>query len=277
MSKEMKLFEQDLGKQYKEMAVLLPEDIDPKRFCRTVVSALASHPQSAKLLAADRMSLFNAAKKAATAGLMVDSNESTFVCFKDQVTLIPMVAGLIKLARNSGEVSNIEAHVVHQHDEFSYRPGMDGCPVFSPNWFSDRGAPIGAYAVLTLKNGEHSVSILREDEIMNIASSGRNVAQYDPKQGKFFGAWWKKAALRQVLKFAPKSPQLQAAIDTDNDNHDQTPRDVTPAASAASAASAVTNINKALDTPPNHREPSTAPGHSPQAVLQSDVDDEGFI
>jgi len=270
MSNALQVFEQDLGSQYKELATLLPEEIDARKFCRTVVCAVAAHPQADKILAADRGSLFNAAKKAATAGLLIDSNESTLVCFKDQVTLIPMVAGLIKLARNSGEITNIEAHVVCQNDEFSYRPGMDSCPVFSPNWFSDRGAPIGAYSVLTLKNGEHSVSILREDEIMNIASSGRNAAQYDVNQGKFFAAWWRKAALRQVLKHAPKSAQLQSAIDEDNTSYDKDPeRVVNPVAS----------INKALDAPnlrpaPHLERQEEAPQ---QAALQADVDSEGFI
>lgn len=221
---------QDLATQQKNIASMLPPGMDPKRFMRTTVNAISTHAQSDKLLKADRQSLFNACQKAAADGLLIDGKEATLVTFKNEVAYMPMVQGLVKLARNSGEISSVVGEVVFENDKFSYRPGVDKQPNHEPDWFGDRGKPIGAYAVVTTKDGEKTVTVMKESRIMAIAQGGRNAHQYTPGKGAHYEEWWKKTVIKNVLKYAPKSTFLESALANDNEHidPDQIPPDYIP-------------------------------------------------
>ena len=222
MPKEITQFTQQLNGQTKAIESMLPVGMDSRRFMRTVVNTISTHPQSDKLLRADRQSLFNSCQKAAGDGLLIDGREATLVVFHDRksntdrVSYIPMVQGLVKLARNSGEISNIIAELVYSKDDFQYRPGVDTQPIHDPQWFGDRGKPIGVYAVVTTKDNEKIVSVMPEKRIYSIAGTGRNADQYSPTKGANFEEWWKKTAIKNVLKYSPKSTYLESAISSDN-------------------------------------------------------------
>lgn len=217
----------DMASQAKSIEAQLPPGIDPKRFMRTAVNAISTHAQADQLLQADRQSLFMACQKAAGDGLVIDGKEATLVVFKGQAAYIPMVQGLVKLARNSGEISSIIAEVVYSADQFVYRPGIDEQPQHTPDWFGDRGEPVGCYAVVTTKTGEKIASVMRKDRIMAIGNGGRNGKQYTPGQGAHWMEWWKKTAIKNVLKYAPRSTHLESALEADNQHFDpdQVPAD----------------------------------------------------
>ena len=213
----------DLRDQMKPIESMLPAGMEVKRFMRTAINAISTHAQADKLLKADRQSLFNACQKAAGDGLLIDGREATLVVFRDNkqnkevVSYIPMVQGLVKLARNSGDIGSVIAEVVHQNDKFVYRPGIDSEPLFNPDWFGDRGQPVGCYAVVTTKDGEKITSVLPRDRILAIGQGGRNSDQYVPGKGAHYGEWWKKTAIKNVLKYAPKSTCLESAMSHDNE------------------------------------------------------------
>lgn len=122
---------------------------------------------------------------------------------------MPMVQGLVRLARNSGEIKTITSEVVYENDKFVYRIGLDEMPLHEPDWFNDRGEPKGVWACIKLVNGEVISAILPKSKVMRIASKSRNQKQYDPKEGPYFDEWWKKTAIKNVLKYAPKSTELE--------------------------------------------------------------------
>lgn len=201
-----------------QFAAALPKGVSVERFTRTALQGIQTHQQKDKLLTADRQSLYNACSKAASDGLQLDGREAALVVFADAVTYMPMTQGLVKLARNSGEIKNIMAEVVYSKDKFSFDPGTDDKPRFSPDWFSeDRGEPLGAYALITLDNGEFIHAILSKTKIMKIASKSKNQYQYDPQKGLYFDEWWKKTAIKNVLKYAPKSTELESALSHDEE------------------------------------------------------------
>jgi recombination protein RecT len=235
----------DLASQAKAIESMLPPGMDPKRFLRTVINAISTHAQSDALLKADRQSLFSACQKAAGDGLLLDGKEATLVTFKNQATYMPMVQGLVKLARNSGEITTIIAHVVYKDDKFQYRPGIDEQPMHSPDWFAeDRGEPIGVYAVVTTKTGEKICSLMPKKRVLAIGNGGRNGHQYQPGTGAHFEEWWKKTAIKNVLKYAPKSTYLESALDHDNEGYD--PDAVQPSYQTPVQKSAA-DLNAALD------------------------------
>lgn len=190
-----------------EFKKALPGHIPVEKFVRTIQTAITMTPVIADACnsQAGIQSLMTACTKAATDGLILDGREATLVIFKGAVTYIPMVAGLMKKARNSGDISTIDAILVHKNDAFSYNPATDEVPDHQPDWFSDRGEVVGVYAVVRLKDGTSQVEIMSKAQVMNIAAQSKNSAQYDPKNGKNFGEWWRKTVIRRISKYLPSS------------------------------------------------------------------------
>lgn len=193
-----------------ELKSSLPANISPDKFISTAITGIRTSKDPKKLLDADRRSLYNAVQTAAAYGLVLDGREAALVPFKDQVQFMPMVQGLVKLARNSGLISTIIAEVVYSKDRFSYKIGVDESPIHEPDWFADdRGEPVGVWALVTLSDGSKIHAIMPKKRVLEIASGSKNSEQYNPKTGKHFTEWWKKTAIKNVLKYAPKATELE--------------------------------------------------------------------
>ncbi len=190
-----------------EFKKALPGHIPVEKFIRTVQTAITMTPGIADACntPAGVQSLMTACTKAATDGLILDGREAALVTFKGQVQYMPMVAGLMKKARNSGDISAITAEIVYKDDPFSYNPATDDAPDHRPDWFGNRGEPVGVYSVCRLKDGSTVVEIMSRKQVMNIASQSRNSGQYDPNNGKNYGEWWRKTVIRRISKYLPSS------------------------------------------------------------------------
>ena len=103
-----------------QFAAALPPHVPPARFVRVAMTAVQSNPE---LLQAERKTLFAACMRAAQDGLLPDGREGALVIFKGKVQWMPMIAGILKKVRQSGELLSIAAHVVHARDEFRYQLG----------------------------------------------------------------------------------------------------------------------------------------------------------
>jgi recombination protein RecT len=128
-----------------EIAKALPKDIEPDRFIRTVITAVQMNPD---LLYADRRSLFASCMRAAQDGLMPDGREAVLNIYNTKtkvkegnreverwvptVQYLPMVRGLLKTIRNSGEIAHIDAAAVYQRDDFTFERGDDPKLVHKP-------------------------------------------------------------------------------------------------------------------------------------------------
>lgn len=224
----------DLATQSKQIASMLPPGMDPARFMRTTVNAISTHAQSDKLLNADRQSLFNACQKAAADGLLLDGKEATLVVFSGNVAYMPMTQGLVRLARNSGEIGNISYATVYKNDEFEYYTDLDGVHFIHKaikEWEGDRGEPVAAFCLISLKDSDEKIlKVLSKSRIMAIAQGGKNAHQYTPGKGAHFEEWWGKTVIKNALKYAPKSTFLESALAADNEHidPDQIPSDYVP-------------------------------------------------
>ena len=109
--------------------------ITVQRFLATAKTAVQTHTDKDRLASADRNSLYLSIKKAAGDGLMPDGREAALVVYGSQVQYQPMVQGLVKLARNSGEIESINSEVVYENDEFELYHDFDGVKFkHVPNW-----------------------------------------------------------------------------------------------------------------------------------------------
>lgn len=190
----------------------LPAHIPVDRFMRVVMTATQRNPD---LVAADRVSLFNSALLAAQDGLLPDGREGALVIYNTKkgndwvksVQWMPMIAGILKKCRNSGELSSVEAHTVHANDKFSYRIGIDEQPVHEPDWFGDRGAVIGVYAVAKLKDGTRVSEIMSKTDIEKVRSISRS------KDKGPWVDWWEEMARKTVLRRLSKRLPISSDLD----------------------------------------------------------------
>ena len=142
---EIQMLESDIKK-------MLPPSIPSDKFIRTVQTAITLNPDIAE---ADKNSVLNACMKAAADGLVLDGREAALTIYntkqkngswKKVAQYIPMVAGIIKRVRNSGEVARLNAFVVYANDHFHVTYGLEMNLKHEPN-FAEPGKPVGAYAV----------------------------------------------------------------------------------------------------------------------------------
>jgi recombination protein RecT len=202
----------------------LPPHIDVERFIRILMTALSQNP---KLAEANRDSLIMAAMKCAQDGLLPDGREAALVPFWNNkqkmnfVQYMPMFEGILKKIRNSGEVVTIEAHIVHENDMFTYRPGLDEIPLFNPDWFGDRGNFKGVYAVAKTKDGGIYVEIMSAKQVEAVKNVSRSADEaYSPWNGDFADEMRKKSVIRRLSKRLPKSTDLEQTLRNDDENYE---------------------------------------------------------
>lgn len=212
----------------------LPAHIPLERFKRVVLTACQQNP---KLATADRPTLFTSAMKAAQDGLLPDGREGALVIYNtkikdnnnaekwiDAVQWMPMIAGIRKKVRNSGEIATWDAHVVHEKDAFEFELGDDPFIKHKPFMGGDRGKIVAAYSVATLKSGEKSREVMSIDEIMAIWQKSSKAKD---KQGNPTGPWrdhqgemCRKTVARRHSKVLPMNTDLDDLIRRDDDLYD---------------------------------------------------------
>lgn len=191
--------------------------VSVSRFVTTAKTAIQTHTDKDRLSKADRNSLYLSIKKAASDGLMPDNREAALVVYGSTVQYQPMVQGLVKLARNSGEIVSINSEVVYSNDEFELYYDFEGLKFkHAPNWKEDRGEPCLVWASVKLKSGEIIARAYPKKRILEIASRSKMSGNYDINKGKDWEEFWRKAAIRNILKYAPRSTALDKVIEADN-------------------------------------------------------------
>src|SRR5512139_502946 len=203
-----------------ELKNALPVHIPPERFIRVVLTAVQLNPD---LLAADRQSLWNAALKAASDGLLPDGREGAIVPFKDKAQWMPMVGGLLKRFRNSGQFKALSVGVVKEGEEFSYWKDENGEHMRHVPGDGD-GKPVKAYAMAHTQDGGVMIDVMSEKDI----NKRRNVSR--AKNSQLWNDWveeaWQKTVLRHLAKRLPMSSDLDDLIRRDDDLYEFKPTPV---------------------------------------------------
>lgn len=209
-----------------EIAKALPKDIEPDRFIRTVITAVQMNP---KLIDADRRSLFGACMRAAQDGLMPDGREAVLNIYPtklkeggkeywvDVVQFLPMVRGLLKAMRNSGEVASVDAAAVYEKDEFAFERGDEPRIVHRPYMGADEaGDVIAAYVIVKLKNGETHREVMSKRDIEKVRAASKSAN--GPGWTKWYDQFAIKSAIKRAYKLLPSSSdRLDRVIEHDND------------------------------------------------------------
>jgi recombination protein RecT len=207
-----------------EFCNALPPQIPVQKFIRTTMTAIQMNPD---LLRADRRSVLASCMKAAQDGLLVDGREAALVIFKGQAQYMPMIGGLLKKLRNSGELASIGAHVAYEFDEFRYELGDEERIVHRPNLTGERGAAIAAYAIARTKDGAVYREVMSYEQVQQVREVSR------AKNNGPWVQWWdemaRKTVLRRLMKRLPSSADIDQVLDHDNETYDLAPQTTTAA------------------------------------------------
>lgn len=197
----------------------LPNHISVDKFARVLLTAVTTNAQ---LQQANRTSLFGACLKAAQDGLIPDGREAALVTFKTKdggvtAQYMPMLAGILKKVRNSGELSSITAQLVYKEDKFRYWVDADGEHIeHEPNLFVNRGDLIGVYALAKTKDGGVYIEVMTLEQIEAVRNSSR-AKDHGPWAGPFAGEMVKKSAIRRLAKRLPMSSDLDQVLTRDDE------------------------------------------------------------
>lgn len=239
------------SKQMREqIKMALPQHVNVDKFIRVVTTAVANEP---KLLEANRGSFYNACMKAAADGLVPDGKEAALVTFGGEVAYMPMVAGILKKVRNSGELSSICAFIVHQGEKFELWVDNTGEHFkHEPNVFDKKGEAIGVYAQALTKDGGTYFEFMTKEQILAIRNVARTKNIWD---GAFGLEKWKVACIRRLSKRLPMSTDLEQTIQRIDEEVDF---EETPTAPPATPPAPTDNTSSRLKSAVTAKTPAPA-------------------
>lgn len=201
----------------RQIASALPAHIRMERFERNLSNALMNEP---RLLDCNPREVFREVAKIAALGLLIDAQlgEAYLIASNKGPQARIGYRGLMKLARQSGDVSTIYAHAVHQFDEIECTLGDDKRLTHKPKLFGERGSEVGYYAVVKYKDGTTDFEPMTLEEINKIRDKSDGYRAF--KANKIKDTPWassyeemaKKTCIRRLMKRVPQSPDMADAL-----------------------------------------------------------------
>ena len=252
----------------------LPSTMDPKRFARLIFNSVRRTP---KLAQCSATSLIGSLLSASALGLEVDSplGESYLVPYKTDAQLIVGYQVIVKLYRQHPMAGQVASGWVGERDRFEYAYGTQPYLTHVPA-LGDRGEPVAFWASYSLKDGTTDFAVLSPSEVKALRGNMKKGDIADPQH------WMsRKTVLKQVLKLAPKSTQLAAALLIDEQPvggvHQVTGLESVAASVAAIAAEVGEDVDPETGEVMNSREaqPAVEEVSAPLVMGESVADAEG--
>lgn len=206
-----------------QIAMALPKHLTPERMIRVALTAVSRTHQ---LQSCDPKTVAACVVQASILGLEPEAalGEAYLVPFKvkgvQMCQLVIGYKGLIKLVRNSGQLSMINAATVREKDTFEFEDGLKPYVVHrKPSPFAspvDRGPVIGYWAGALLKDGSQQFVVMGKGEVEEHMRRYSKSYTLDSSPWKTeFDAMALKTCIRKLCKFLPQSVEVQTAIALD--------------------------------------------------------------
>lgn len=207
------------GSQYKQqLSMALPKALDPERFVRTAINEFRKNEMLQQCSVPSVLGYF---LQSAALGLEPATvlGHCYAVPFDNRKTnqreaqFIIGYRGMLALARRSGEVSTMNAHIVYEQDEFELTYGVEESITHKPKLDGDRGKMIGVYAIAKFKDGGWQHIYMSKEEVDAIrarsksANKGPWVTDYSEMA--------KKTALRRLFKYLPINIEVAQQVAND--------------------------------------------------------------
>jgi recombination protein RecT len=210
-----------LEKTKPRLAQFLPKHLSVDRFVRIALFACHREP---KLLQCKPMTIVDSVVRAAQLGLEPGGvlGDGYLVPYKDECQFIPGYRGLISLARRSGQIVSIEAHVVYEKDHFTCKYGLDPVLEHEPDWSDNPGAMRAVYAVAHLRDEGVQYEVMTRAQVEKIRTrSPASKSSYSPwSNADDYFEMARKTVVRRLCKYLPMSVEMRDALDNVEDSGD---------------------------------------------------------
>lgn len=195
------------------IANALPNGGSPDRIIQAAVWQITNTPALAMCTA---KSVIGCVLNSSLLGLNPTLKQCWYIPYRDQATFQISYTGMIALARRSGIVSDVYAHVVRKTDRFEVTYGTDKKILHVPDLNSTGDEFTHVYAVVKYTNGGTEFVVLNSNDVE------RRRVKSPSQRGAPNGVWaewkqemWQKTALKVLLKTAPLTDEAAAAMQTD--------------------------------------------------------------
>lgn len=203
-----------------QMALALPKSMTAERLTRIVMTECRKVPA---LMQCNQESFFGAVLQCAQLGL--EPGSALGHCYllpfgngksrdgRPNCQLIIGYRGMIDLARRSGQIVSINAHCVHEADEFEYELGLHPDIHHRPSPLAERGPVTYVYAVAVLKGGGVQFEVMSRAEIEAVRAQSKA-----GKSGPWVTHWdemARKTVVRKLFKYLPVSIEAVRAVEID--------------------------------------------------------------
>lgn len=215
-----------MNKNHHNLAQIVPaamkKHMTPERIVKMVLAAASRSP---KLLECSPMSVLKSCMTATQLGLECDGvlggaylvpyYNGKARCMEAQ--FIIGYRGLIELARRSGNISSIEAHVVRRGDKFRCSLGTEGKIEHEPDWEArELGEMFAVYAVAKFRDGGMQFEVMTKAQVDDIRKSSK-AGDFGPWKDHY-DEMARKTVVRRLCKYLPLSVEMrQAFVEEDSD------------------------------------------------------------
>ena len=206
---------------------ILPSHIKPEKFIEVCTTAALVNPD---LSNCTDDSLAQSFLMAAKDGLLPDGREAAVIAYSKKqgnnwikvAQYQPMIDGILKRLRMSGEVSIISAKPVYEADSFSYWMNIEGENLeYKPDFFAeDRGEIKAVFAWAKLAKGnEKIVEVMTRADVDKIMRLSKTAIDKDGKVKPYsvWGQHYERMALKTVLhriaKRLPNSSEVMEMLE----------------------------------------------------------------
>lgn len=207
-----------------QFEMVLPQHIPVDRFKRIAITAINRNPD---LLAADKRTLFAACMLAAQDGLLPDGREGALVIFNTKgkdaagrdiwvkaVQWMPMIYGITKKLRQSGEVAEFRSRVVYANDRFEFICGDEEKIVHVPTLEDDQGKMVAVYAIAKLTDGSVEREVMPKATVDKIRAASKSAS--GPAWNNWYDEMARKSVARRLAKRLPMSTEVEKVLMRDD-------------------------------------------------------------
>jgi recombination protein RecT len=212
---KLSIFKKHMALELPRLRKVLPVTMNADKFYGVVIDSYEKSTGDYSLQSCTIDSVLLAVRRAAKDGLYPDGFEGSLIPRKGKASWEPGAAGLLKLVRNSGEISMIHAEVVHESDTFKVWTDEDGPHLLHEiDLKKDRGPMVAVYCIAVGKDGGKYRCFMDEKQISNIKKTSPGSSRSDsPWNSDFADQMWIKTAVKRLAKFLPRSTDADIPVE----------------------------------------------------------------
>ena len=207
-----------------QLRMALPAHLKAERIVRIGLTTLRMNP---KLYECDFHSFLGALFQCAQLGLEPNVlGEAYIIPYRVRNVMTAQFQigylGLIKLFWNHESAVGLQVETVYKNDDFNYDLGENKIHHVPPPFGRERGEAVGYYAAGRLREGGYGFRVISKEEALAHAKRFSKCWDAEKKEFKYgtpwrdhFDAMAMKTAVIKLLKFMPKSVEIQRALAMD--------------------------------------------------------------